>query len=562
MPSREDGVLAYSITMPRIRASNYHVKSSFRIPLPPQANAELKINAGIGGPLTRLRKEIEYETESGEKETRSYLMPVSIFTRSISLGMNGSLTLPGKYCPSMLRFFRGCDIEAGTALLPGPVFRTSVSQSWTPLNGTRLFRLSLQTTYRQNFFRMPPVVDVSISRQLGPRQFADIGWSSGMWFWPSIMEAALGPFIQLGVQGDAIVPMASYSSCRIGFTSYSAIAKTADQIAKDSDAPPRSNVHAIPGEPSPLGEAWGFELSSSPFGGALSVSYGRNLFRGHVRAPLQSEWSQVGYHKNRDLAISRPQAVRLDLQGSLSLDGTIGWMVQGSRAIGDFSRVGLGVGVQGPRGLVVSFTYNRLGQSINLPVVICPLSLVNIDIIAMSIVVPWTLYAAFHYGYILPRAKHKHREILQKRRAELEAVIQNQKTESRRTIELMASRVERRQAVEMENHGLVVLEAKYGNIGRSKSNRNRNIATSKGDTESLIDVSIPVAGLVHQSQLVIARGVNKVSRSGMDNFYGDSLLTLSSVSNHWVLRSSSSAVKGVTGSLPFRWPRALCGGSG
>jgi DnaJ homolog subfamily C member 11 len=561
MPPREDGVLGYSITMPRIRASNYHVKSSFRIPLPPQANAELKINAGIGGPLTRLRKEIEYETESGEKETRSYLMPVSIFTRSISLGMNGSLTLPGKYCPSMLRFFRGCDIEAGTALLPGPVFRTSVSQSWTPLNGARLFRLSLQTTYRQNFFRMPPVVDVSISRQLGPRQFADIGWSSGMWFWPSIMEAALGPFIQLGVQGDAIVPMASYSSCRIGFTSYSAIAKTADQIAKDSDAPPRSNVHAIPGEPSPLGEAWGFELSS-PFGGALSVSYGRNLFRGHVRAPLQSEWSQVGYHKNRDLAISRPQAVRLDLQGSLSLDGTIGWMVQGSRAIGDFSRVGLGVGVQGPRGLVVSFTYNRLGQSINLPVVICPLSLVNIDVIAMSIVVPWTLYAAFHYGYILPRAKHKHREILQKQRAELEAVIQNQKTESRRTIELMASRVKRRQAVEMENHGLVVLEAKYGNIGRSKSNRNRNIATSKGDTESLIDVSIPVAGLVHQSQLVIARGVNKVSRSGMDNFYGDSLLTLSSVSNHWVLRSSSSAVKGVTGSLPFRWPRALCGGSG
>jgi hypothetical protein len=65
----------------------------------------------------------------------------------------------------------------------------------------------------------------------------------------------------------------------------------------------------------------------------------------------------------------------------------------------------------------------------------------------------------------------------------------------------------------MENHGLVVLEAKYGNIDGAKSNRNRNITPSKRDTESLIDVTIPVAGLVHQGQLVIARGVNKVSRS-------------------------------------------------
>src|SRR3984957_14760237 len=103
----------------------------------------------------------------------------------------------------------------------------------------------------------------------------------------------------LGIRGDTVIPMTSYSSCRIGFTSYSAIAKTAAQTAKDSDTTPRSTVHTIPGELGPLGEAWGFELNSSPFGGALSVSYGRNLFRGHVRAPLQSEWSHVGYHKNR-----------------------------------------------------------------------------------------------------------------------------------------------------------------------------------------------------------------------------------------------------------------------
>jgi DnaJ homolog subfamily C member 11 len=211
------------------------------------------------------------------------------------------------------------------------------------------------------------------------------------------------------------------------------------------------------------------------------------------------------------LHLSRPQAVRLDLQGSLSLDGTIGWMVQGSRGVGEFTRVGLGVGVQGPRGLVLSITYNRLGQSINLPVVICPLDLVDIDIIAASIAIPWTLYAAFHYGYLLPRARRRHDEALKKRRGELEALVQARRSESGRNIELMAGRVRRRQAVEMENHGLVVLEARYGTPGRAKSNAHANGAGPRHGTGTMIDVTVPVAGLVHQGQLAIARGVNKVS---------------------------------------------------
>ena len=509
IPPKEDGFLAYSVTIPRVKASNFNIKSSFKLPLPPNVNAELRINAGIGGSLSRLRREVEYETESGEKEIRPYLMPISMFTRSISLGANGSFAVPGRECSSILRFFQGCEIEAGAALFPSSVLRTSVSRWWTPLKGVQPLRVSLQTTYRENVVRMPPVVDISISRRLGPHQFGDVGWSSGMWFWPSILETALGPFIQLGIRGDEIVAMTSYSSCRIGFTSYSTVAKNTDQPSKESETTSDSTDEAIPGKLGPLGEAWGFELTSSPFGGALSVSYGRNLFRGPVRSPIRSEWSHVGYHKNQSLPLSHPPAVRLDLQGSISLDGTIGWMVQGSRGIGEFTRLGLGVGVQGPKGLVVSFTYNRLGQHINLPIVVCPLNLVNVDVIAASIAIPWTLYAAFHYGFLQPRAKRQHSEALKKRRAELEAVVLDRRAESRRAIDLMAGRVRRRQAVEMENHGLVILEARYGTTGHSKSHA--RTTTSKRDTGTMIDVTIPVAGLVHQSQLIIARGVNKVS---------------------------------------------------
>ena len=509
VPPRQDGFLDYSVTIPRFRASSYNVRSSFKFPVPHLANADLKINAGIGGSLSRLRREIEYETETGEKETRSYLMPISIFTRSITLGANGSFTVPGRDSQSILRFFQGCEIDAGAAIFPSSVLRTSISRSLTPLEGAQPLRVTLQTTCRENFPRIPPVIDVSISRKVGPRQFGDIGWSSGMWFWPSFMEIALSPFIRLGITGDDMIKMTSYSNCRIGCTSYSAVAKAPDRSSNSPRTASGGSDDAAQGELSPLGEAWGFELSSSPFGGAISVSYGRNLLRGHVRAPLRSEFSQVGYHKNRGLPLSRPQAVRLDLQGSLSLDGTIGWMVQGSRGIGEFSRVGLGVGVQGPRGLVVSVTYNRLGQSINLPIVVCPLELVNIDVIAASIAIPWTLYAAFHFGIIMPRAKRMHVEALEKRRAELEAVIQDRRIESRRAVELMTDRVKRRQAIELEHHGLVVLDARYGIKGRSKPSR--STASPKSSTGDMIDVTDPVAALVHQSQLVIARGVNKVS---------------------------------------------------
>lgn len=79
-PPKEDGPLAYSIAIPREKPSTYSIRSSFKLPLPQHANGELKVNTGIGGPLNQLRGEVEYETESGEKETRSYLMPVSIFT--------------------------------------------------------------------------------------------------------------------------------------------------------------------------------------------------------------------------------------------------------------------------------------------------------------------------------------------------------------------------------------------------------------------------------------------------------------------------------------------------
>ena len=44
--------------------------------------------------------------ESGEKEIRVYMMPLSISTGSITLGVNGFFTAPGRDIPSSFRLIK------------------------------------------------------------------------------------------------------------------------------------------------------------------------------------------------------------------------------------------------------------------------------------------------------------------------------------------------------------------------------------------------------------------------------------------------------------------------
>lgn len=503
---QERGVTHTTFKAPHIIPTTYNVRSSFNLPLPSYAHATCKVNTGIGGSLRRLEREIEYETAAGDRETRIYLMPFSVFTRSITLGLNGSFRVPENSGTSILRFLNGCDLDVGAAVLPSSVLRTAVTRSFLPVKGAEPFEVCMQTTYHENVFRVPPTVDFSVSRQLGPRQYGNIALSSGMWFWPSVLQDSVGQFVKLGARTNDTLQMTGHSNCRISFTSSAAYDDPAVNM-DDSGAFSSDHSTTAIDKSGPLGEAWGLELGSSPFGAMLSINYGRNLFRGQMRPPAQSEWSKVEHHVHQSLSTLQPQAVRLDLQGSLSLDGSFGWMVKGSRAVGEFSRVGVGVGVQGPRGLVVSVSWNRLGQSINVPIAVCPLDLVNADVITAAIAIPWAIYTAFHYGVIQPQVKRRHKEAFSEKRKELTRLTRDRKAESRRDIELMTARVNRRQEVERERDGLIVLEATYGVLQRSR----RDETTMSRKTTASIDVTIPVAALVQNSHLIIARGVNKVS---------------------------------------------------
>ena len=442
-------------------------------------------------------------------------MSPSIFTRSISLGMSGTFSVPGNVGISpdkvnaVFRLFRGCEIEAGAALLPDQVFRTAISRSFSPLKGARAINLSCQATYHESPRLMPPTVDVNLSRQLGPRQWGTLSWSSGTIFWPSRLSDALAPFVSIGPDPNATINISRSSSCGLAFTSYASYAGPSDQNEPGEEN--ESGDLTYRQASSSSGETWGFEFGSSPYSGNFSISYGRNVFRGQVKAPVLSQWSADGHHRSQVAAMSQPHAVRLDVHGSLGLDGTIGWMVQGSRHVGEFSRIGVGIGVQGPRGLVVSVSWSRLGQGINFPIFICPLDLVDADIVIASIALPWTLYTIFYYGLASPRAKRRYNDAVRERRKELEKLVGKRKAQSEQVIDLMEPQVRRRQSREKEKNGLVVLEARYGASPRSKFGRKRQ--RERIVIVDSVDVTIPVARLVHQGQLFIARGVNKVHSS-------------------------------------------------
>ena len=486
----EGGRLSFGLKPPHLTPSDFQVKSSFRIPLPPfSMPAMLRINAGIGGSLQRLERQVEFETETGEKEARSIVLPISTFTRSISLGLSGSLSVQGhiaKYMPSILR---GSELEARGSIFPSPALRLALVRSFVPVEGAKPFSLSVRSTSQDTPLVLPPTLDVSLARQVGPGQSIELSWSSGMLFWPEILTETLKPLVDVGITGDYTVMTSSTSRCRIAYHAY-AIAATA--LADPSEQ--RTGPSKPPNESkTPAADAWGLEFVASSTGGVVSVSYGRNIFRGFVKPEVRSEWSEEGYAKSQSQPLPAPTATRLDLQASISLDGSVGWLIRGTRKVGEFSHVEVGLGVQGQKGIVLSITWDRLGQSISLPIAVCPLELVNTDTVAASIAVPWLLYSLCHYSIIRPRARRQYQAAIERRRKELGQKIRKRKAEASRAVELMTKSVSRRQAMEQENGGLLVHEAKYGK-----------------ESATMVDVTIPVAALVYKGQLVIRAGVNKV----------------------------------------------------
>jgi len=194
--------------------------------------------------------------------------------------------------------------------------------------------------------------------------------------------------------------------------------------------------------------------------------------------------------------------VRLEIQADIGILSALTGTVRGVRRIGDFSSVGVSVGVIPSRGgLFISFSWSRLGQSIILPVVLVPQEEVTSAALFWAIAIPWATYAAVEFVIMRPRSQRKRQRLLERKRRELKENVAKRRIEAEQAVQLMRPLVENRQAFERENGGLVILNATYG----------VRIAGPGGkmtwEAGEVADVTEALAALVDGSQLSLPRGV-------------------------------------------------------
>ncbi|EAS31026.3 DnaJ domain-containing protein [Coccidioides immitis RS] len=489
------------------------------VPLPNEHDAELEIHVGVGGKLAPVKHFITLmDPETQEKETKEVTIPHVLMGEKISLGatLRQQIHIPVQKSPAlsalMFPLLGDSVVEIGTSLFPSPAFQTSLSRRIQPIKGTRPLDFTVQGLFSDMSMKSAPIINTTISRGLGARGLTYCNLSTGKLSWPSFIQ---GIFSSLP-SGDNEQPFApgNASKFEIGYVALP-VKRVQDKFdgADDDDEGAGGDLGENGADRSshePL-ETWGFQLHSSPFSMQLSMNYARSFFGGKLEEPYRSEWNYEGYHPQKRTTTSR--AVRLEVTTTVDVDLSFGWMVSGSRQVSNFTRMGLGVGVQGGKGLVCSLTWYRLGQSIKIPIALCPLEHLDGDVSVLAVMIPWIAYSIVEFGFLRPRNRRRQKLALARERKRLKALVSKRKAESIQAINLMREQVQRRQAREADRNGLVILEAQYGYVS-AHSGRRRN--SSADDFYKLIDVTIPVAALVDQGQLAIP---SQVIKSKILGFY-------------------------------------------
>lgn len=449
--------------------------------------------------------------------------------------------------------FDGSLVEAGGTLLPAPGAHATISKRIQPIPNTAQINVAVQAQASDLTFKTPPVLTTSISRRIGARGLTYCNWASGTLLWPSFLQ---GLFESSTSDENELTVMAENTSkFEIGYAALPVRRVQTPSASSDEADEDEELEQAAVGTSEPM-ETWGFLLHSSPYSLQLTMNYSRNIFGGgKAEEPPRSEWNYEGYQPQKETRISR--AVRLEVTTTVDvINQGLGWMVTGTRQVSDFTHMGLGVGVQGNKGLVCTVTWRRLGQAIKVPIAICPLDHLESDIGVLAVVIPWITYSIVEFGFLRPRERRKQKQALAKERKRLRNLIQKRKVESIQAVNLMRDQVQRRQAREDDKNGLVILQAEYGYLPPNVRRRRDGEAD---EFSRMVDVTIPLAALVDQGQLTIPSQVIKVNNSFPGFRLGLTTYT-STVADIRILRSCTVYAQGPQNSISVCW-RGARGGS-
>jgi DnaJ family protein C protein 11 len=402
---------------------------------------------------------------------------------------------------------RDSSVTIDALLLPTPTVKVNLARAFQPLPGIKPFQVSATSIHKRSLLETPPSLEVQVSKEIAKRKIGVFTWSSGLIDWPELLQER---FSSLGMSAQsAVASMNEVSNLQIGLISLpSENTMEFNDDDEESEELDEDTRHLLTKKRNinRSAESWQTHLQVSPGGGGLVLTYSRNLFSGKpADDPVKTEWSSEGYFPMPTMDQAR--AVRLEISSVLGLDMSLQWTIKGVRRVGEYTRVGLGIGIA-DKGIMMTVSWSRLGQNINLPINVCPANEATSGAAALAAIFPWLAYCAVEFGYIRPRDRKKRRQAAAKRHRELTKLIPKKREESLQAIELMSDQVQRRQAREETQDGLIILKAEYGYIPPV------NKKPKNGFTEPrVIDVTIPVAALVNRGQLVIPGKSIKVSQS-------------------------------------------------
>jgi DnaJ family protein C protein 11 len=438
-------------------------------------------------------------------------LPHVLVAQNISLGatvtpnMRSLIGTKGIWSRQPFSFLRDSTVHVEAGVFPIPSLKTTVGHAFQPVPGMKPINISASSTITRSLRDSLPSIDVQATKQIAQRKVAFLTWSSGLIEWPERLQET---FPSLGMSlGSYYNTGASDSTFQIGLISQpkqpSRMVELDEDNDDDDDGDELREQLEKQQEIDRTAEFWQTYLTATPAGGGIGLTYSRNLFSGKpADDPVRSEWSGEGYFPMAKM--EEPRAVRLEITTIVSADASISWGIKGTRRVGEYTRMSLGVGLA-QNGIIATVSWNRLGQGIKLPIVICPADQANHDAAALAAAFPMLAYCAVEFGYIRPRDRRRRRQAAARRHKDLKKLIPKKREESEQAIELMFDQVQRRQAREEAQNGLIIKKAEYGYIPPT------NKKPKNGFTEPrIIDVTIPVAALVDRGQLVIPQNSIKV----------------------------------------------------
>ncbi|GAA5809714.1 hypothetical protein MFLAVUS_003127 [Mucor flavus] len=246
---------------------------------------------------------------------------------------------------------------------------------------------------------------------------------------------------------------------------------------------------------------WGGDASQKMDKSSVSLGMAGMNKHGNYSGELQT--GIMSSHIAAEYSYKLANQARLRLSSSLSSEGGINASIGSDHKITEHTRIGMTMECGLPLGVIVKFRVSRLGQKAVVPIILA--SEFDLKLAFFGAVVPASVAVALDQLVLKPRRKRLIKEKINELREEHAEYLANRKQEALDAQLLMADIAERKKKQE-ENKadGLVIVQAWYGNL----DNLDNDI------DEGVIDVTIVIQTLVHESRLTIPGGHSKTNILG------------------------------------------------